>query len=851
MAVKLIFGVILWLCSLCLTAQSFRATVVDENKRPLEMVSVVLLDSTETPVSFTKTDETGNFLLVIDEGKRGIKLSFSFVGYETKVISLNDFTNDVMIKMKESELLLNEVKVISKRIEQQGDTLTYSVVGFKQAQDRSIADVIAKMPGLTVKNNGQIEYQGKPINKFYIEGADLLGGKYSQASENLSAEKVKAVQIYENHQPVKMLKNVKFSDRAALNIVLNDESKNVWTGVADLGVGTTLQNEVGLNRDSRFIAMLFSKQFQNISMYKTNNVGNEITEEVTDLIGNAHNSYEYSSPIDNIELSNIEIDDERVNHNSSHLVATNCLYKPNEDVDYRCQISGFLDKNTENNSSTTVYSDILDGISVVEQMDILRKKNKIQCDFLYKKNSRYCYIDNNFSGMLDFVHDQACTNLNGMNVNQNIEIKKRFFSDIFNLSRLYGKDKIWSLNSVISHNFIPGLLLQRDGITEKINLSVYNLNVESGFSHKISSFHIYYRCGVNSSIDDLTVSSKEIELQNTNSYKEFNPYITPSIFYHKSPFRITAAFRISWLNQSFEKEKLSTVVAEPSVMLRYEPWPNLEITSNYSFSHNNNGLLSMSSIPIYTNYICRFIGTGMLENVKNHNAGVVFSYKNIEYGLFANLSATTKISEDNVIYQSEMDKDLYIRRATEKRADVKKYMLSSRISKSLGWSKTLLAINGNYSCTNYNVLISNVLCDCQMQNFSTGISIDTSPFPFLSLEYTSKLYGNRMENKSVSDLSTGREYRFSHVVSSFLLFGKWQVEWKNEYYESTYKGSNKNFFSDVSFSYKTKKNEWILTLNNIFGNGMYSHYYIDNNFQEYSTITLRQREVMLKYSYNF
>ena len=61
----------------------------------------------------------------------------------------------------------------------------------------------------------------------------MLGSKYSQASENISADKVKSVQVYERHQPVKLLRDVTFSDQAALNIVLTDDARNVWQGLAD------------------------------------------------------------------------------------------------------------------------------------------------------------------------------------------------------------------------------------------------------------------------------------------------------------------------------------------------------------------------------------------------------------------------------------------------------------------------------------------------------------------------------------------------------------------------------------------------------------------------------------------
>ncbi|MCR5313824.1 MAG: carboxypeptidase-like regulatory domain-containing protein [Bacteroidaceae bacterium] len=233
--------------------------VIDTKKNPLEMVSVVLKDSCDSLVGFVRTDQKGKFTIYMDAEKTGFKLSFSFVGYETKDIKLDEFKNNASIVMNEANFVLNEVKVTSKRIEQKSDTLIYSVAGFKQAQDRSIADVISKMPGLEAKNDGSIEYQGKKINKFYIEGMDLLGSKYSQASENLSANKVKSVQVLENHQPVKMLRNMQFSDRATLNFVLNDDAKNVWTGIIEIGSGTTLQEDYRWNREARLVAMLFGR----------------------------------------------------------------------------------------------------------------------------------------------------------------------------------------------------------------------------------------------------------------------------------------------------------------------------------------------------------------------------------------------------------------------------------------------------------------------------------------------------------------------------------------------------------------------------------------------------------------
>ncbi len=68
-------------------------------------------------------------------------------------------------------------------------------------------------------------YQGEDINKFYIEGSDLLGGKYGIAANGISHEDVGAVEVMENHQPMQVLSGISFSDKAAINLKLKKEGK--------------------------------------------------------------------------------------------------------------------------------------------------------------------------------------------------------------------------------------------------------------------------------------------------------------------------------------------------------------------------------------------------------------------------------------------------------------------------------------------------------------------------------------------------------------------------------------------------------------------------------------------------
>ena len=68
--------------------------------------------------------------------------------------------------------------------------------------DKNLSDVLKRLPGIKVEENGQIKYHGEPINKFYIDGSDFMDGRYGLATENISPSDVASVDVLENHQPV-------------------------------------------------------------------------------------------------------------------------------------------------------------------------------------------------------------------------------------------------------------------------------------------------------------------------------------------------------------------------------------------------------------------------------------------------------------------------------------------------------------------------------------------------------------------------------------------------------------------------------------------------------------------------
>ena len=176
-------------------------------------------------LAYSYSQPDGSFILECPQGpQQEFLLTTSRLGYEPYRQKIPAQTQQTEILLKESSLTLREVKVISSPIRRQGDTISYYMSNFHRPQDRNLADVLARMPGIHVQSDGRVQYDGKPINRFYIEDMNLLGERYSLATKNLSPSDIAAVQVYENHEPIKMLRDRSQTEQAALNIKLKDFS---------------------------------------------------------------------------------------------------------------------------------------------------------------------------------------------------------------------------------------------------------------------------------------------------------------------------------------------------------------------------------------------------------------------------------------------------------------------------------------------------------------------------------------------------------------------------------------------------------------------------------------------------
>ena len=108
-------------------------------------------------LKFSKTQEDGSYKINFNAMPEGNNvLHFSMMGYATKVIPLSKDTTQYDVLLTEQATKLKDVVVKAPSIRQRGDTISYNVASFADANDKSLADVLKKMPGMEVSAKGEI-----------------------------------------------------------------------------------------------------------------------------------------------------------------------------------------------------------------------------------------------------------------------------------------------------------------------------------------------------------------------------------------------------------------------------------------------------------------------------------------------------------------------------------------------------------------------------------------------------------------------------------------------------------------------------------------------------------------------
>ena len=214
--------------------------VKDSIGNPLEMANVIALNKkTNALDSYGFTDSKGRYKLTL-KANTAYSIKASYIGNKTSDVVLNTketaITRDIVLLPDNT---LDEVDITYKiPISIRGDTLIYDADSFKVGTERKLGDILKRLPGVEVNDDGEIEIEGKKVGKVMVEGKDFFDGDSKIAVQNIPANAIDKIEILKNFSEVSQLKGVQDnSDNLAINIRLKEGKKNFWFGEITAGVG--------------------------------------------------------------------------------------------------------------------------------------------------------------------------------------------------------------------------------------------------------------------------------------------------------------------------------------------------------------------------------------------------------------------------------------------------------------------------------------------------------------------------------------------------------------------------------------------------------------------------------------
>ena len=830
--------------------------VVDkESNEPLTGASVIVKGADGKIKKYATSKGNGGFAMSLPS-VAGCRLEVSMMSFAKQSIPLDSVKFPLTVYMEPGSTLLKEVTVKADRIREQGDTITYGVSAFAQAQDRSIGDVLKRMPGINVEQSGKIQYQGEYINKFYIEGSDLLGGKYGIATNGISHEDVGAVEVMENHQPMQVLSGISFSDKAAINLKLKNKAKATWSFHGDAGGGYSWQPD-GAIWDGELFAMAVMPNFQNITTFKTNNIGEDLSAQATDFFASRRGT-DLSRYV-GVSLPGVpNLSRKRTLFNRSALVSTNALWKLGRG-EFKTQIDYSFNRITAEAANVTTYF-LNDGNRVVtEDRNGVDRSHSLSGKFIYELNQKTAFINNTLKTNIDWddvrlgvtgsLSNNQTASLPDYYVGNDFKIIKRFNGK--HLVTFISKNEWESLPQTLSVSINDGFMRQQ------VKDHAFYTNESAAYAFSVKGITISLEGGVKGYVrtmrSELPDMPEEIPGETTNvlNTNYFTVYATPKFEYWVRRVNFTLNAPVSFAHYTFDKAlaNRSEVYFSPSLSMNWKPNNRFEMSVSGGTGRSPMDLNMIQPGYVMTNYRSFRRGVDDFYNSSSQRVSGSLSYKHTRRGIFANARVMQSWSHRPYTLAQQLYGDYVVYSYTDAKSDGQMLMASGNIGKTLDFMRGSANITGLFSRNESHLISENTNVNSVGTSWSVGAKINGAPLRWLSFDYRFSWASSRMSMNGTNASWLGNME--NELLLNIMPHKKWEWHISGEHYRNELTADQfKNvFLLDTKVIYKLNKRlELSASLSNIFNQRTY-------NYTTYNQLTsfesqrwLRGRELLISIS---
>ncbi|MFY0630157.1 MAG: carboxypeptidase-like regulatory domain-containing protein [Flavobacteriaceae bacterium] len=821
---KLCCIVLLFVASASFSQIKLEGIVKDTLNTPLELATVVAINKkTNGLESYVTTNEKGKYKLELKKNS-SYTIQISYIGLKSIKDSLTTKESDIV---KNYTLLpdnvLDEIELTVKMpVVVKGDTLIYNADSFKNGSERKLEDVLEKLPGVEINEDGQIEVEGKVVNKLMVNGKDFFDGDTKVATKNIPSNAVDKIQVLRNYAEVGQLSGVRNNqDNVAINIKLKEGKENFWFGNVTVGAGNAPDNELYLLQPKLFY---YTPKYSLNFIGDLNNTGDlALTRRDLRGFGGGFRAPSRSSG------TSINLGDNSLNFLTSQgnaleienkLATGNFSYSPNKALD----LSGFLIYNTSEilsrRTSFVQYTDPVLGIpdEATEQTSTERSNQgllKLSASYKPNYNNQLDYdilgrvssdsqnqnvfssvIGNtnqldevtpyNISQSLNYYYTLNETNIFAFEAQHLIKNEDPFYNAILandpnnpdafdNTADALGLD-----TSLTSYNLGQNRRIKSNQLDAK--LDYYNIiNGKSNINITLGT--ILSRQEFNSNIfqflDDgsqfnPTPTFNQGRATNDTEYNFSDVYLGVHYRFRTGKFTFTPGFSLhAYGNKNIqfgETIKDNFLRFLPDFETRIQLKKGESLTLNYNMRNQFTDVTRLAQGLVLNNYNSIQFGEPDLQNALSHNLSLFYSSFNLfNYtNVFARAAYSSNIDQirgltnfDNVIRTSTFFNSNF--------AD-ENVNVFGRIQRTFGKVRASFNASFNYSKINQFIQGQQSANEGYTQSYTPGVRTNFRIAPNVSFSYRYRVTNNNQGDRTTKFVTTSPRIDFDAYILKKVTF---------------------------------------------------------------------------------
>lgn len=881
-----------WIFFFLFSCNVFSQTIIkgrisNTNNEPIVSASIILKTIADETIGFTTTDELGKYEITFDEiGKLNINVnSLGHEGKEIKIDIINKNENktiDITLLIKET--ILDEVFIETKKksITIKNDTIVFNAKSFLQGNEQVVEDLLRKIPGLNIDENGTIKVGNQEVEKVMIDGDDMFEKGYKLLTKNMPVNPIDKVELYQNYSNNKHLKGIENSDKIALNLTLKEDAKRVWFGNIQTGYGLVSENRY----DVKSNLMNFGKKNKYYFLTNLNNIGDDATGDINHLI-RPYRFDEAGSIGDNQTVNSLlglgfdtpNLKQKRVNLNNAEMLSLNSIFTLSEKV--KLKVLGFLNTDEIDFFRNSFQTFSVGNTTFTNTEDFVGRKTqftgfgKVDLTYDISKTKTFEYTgkfnktkEKNRSVLL-FNNDLLNERLNANNqlFDQKIVFTNKFRDNkVFLLSSRY-------INEKTPQNYSVNQFIFSDLFTENANntkqFSENKMQFAGIEAHlldkKKNGDLLEIKAGNQLRIDDLDTRFELLQnennlafpngYQNQLTYTSNDLYLTAKYCFKLNKFNLLTQADAHQLFNQLEnintKSNQRPFFIMPKIGLDWKINEKNKIITSYSYNTTNAGVLDVYSGFVQTGF--RSFSKGLEEFNQLNSSSAILNYTYGSWGdkFFANTFILYSKNNDffstnSVIAQSFSQAEKIIIK------DREFLSISSSIDRYFKPIKSNLKINLGATKTNFKNIVNNSnLREVKNFNADYGFELRSGYRGFFNYHIGSKWNYNQVETTIKNSFTDN----MSFLDLSFIFSDKFniQVESERYFFGNLDKDNNKYYFLDFETRYVVKENKltFFLSGNNLFNTKTFRNYNISDINISQTEYRLMPRYVLLKMEYRF